>query len=433
MTVIVLDKEPDERPVSDTVTVPERLSVDVLAEVFTVIVLPLVVIVIQLASFEVVNVPSVVTVTVFEPPSESKVRLSGETVRYLPSWMTVTLAEPALFWIVTEPERLLGVLFSAMDRVRFALPDPEVEDRVIHEASFDAVQSAFDVIEMLFEAEADVTEKLVGETVGVSTAAPFCVTSIVLLSEPDVRFVSETVTFPERFVVLVFAAALTVITLPLVETVIQPASFVVVNVPSVLTVMLSEPPGASKVRLSGETVRYLPSCVTVTDAEPALFWIVMVPVRLLVVLFSAMERVTFSLPVPEVEDKVIQGALLEAVHAAFEVIEMLLEEAAEVTDILEGETEGASTAVPFCVTSMVLLSEPDVRFVSETVTYPVRFVVLVFAAALTVITLPLVETVIQLAFFVVVYVPSVLTVTFSEPPEASNDRLSGDTVRYLPS
>ena len=95
--MIVLDREPEERPVSDTVTVPERLSVDVLAEAFTVIVLPLVVTVIQLASLVVVNVPSVLTVTVFEPPSESKVRLSGETVRYLPSWVTVTLAEPALF------------------------------------------------------------------------------------------------------------------------------------------------------------------------------------------------------------------------------------------------------------------------------------------------------------------------------------------------
>ena len=196
--MIVLDKEPDERPESDTVTVPERLLVDVLADAFTVIILPLVVTVIQLASFEVVNVPSVVTVTVFEPPSESKVRLSGETVRYLPSWMTVTLAEPALFWIVTEPERLLGVLFSAMDRVRFALPDPEVEDRVIHEASFDAVQSAFDVIETLLEAEAEVTEILEGETVGTSMLAPFCVTEMVLLSEPEVRFVNETVTVPVR-------------------------------------------------------------------------------------------------------------------------------------------------------------------------------------------------------------------------------------------
>lgn len=112
---------------------------------------------------------------------------------------------------------------------------------------------------------------------------------------------------------------------------------------------------------------------------------------------------------------------------------MLLEEAAEVTDILEGETEGASTAVPFCVTVMVLLSEPDVRFVNDTVTVPERFEVLVLAAAFTVMVLPLVETVIQPESFVVVYVPSVLTVTFSEPPEASNDRLSGDTVKYLPS
>ena len=83
--MIVLDKEPEERPVSDTVTLPERLSVDVLADAFTVIVLPLVVTVIQLASFDVVNVPSVLTVTFIVPPSGSKVRLSGDMVKYLPS------------------------------------------------------------------------------------------------------------------------------------------------------------------------------------------------------------------------------------------------------------------------------------------------------------------------------------------------------------
>ena len=100
---------------------------------------------------------------------------------------------------------------------------------------------------------------------------PFCVIEIVRLREPEVRPVSETVTVPVRFEMLVFAAAFTVMVLPLVETVIQLASLVVVNVPSVLTEILSEPPEASKVRLSGETVRYLPSCVTVTLAVPALF------------------------------------------------------------------------------------------------------------------------------------------------------------------
>ena len=94
---------------------------------------------------------------------------------------------------------------------------------------------------------------------------------IVRLSEPEVSPVSETVTVPVRFEVLVLAAALTVMTLPLVETVIQLASLVVVNVPSVLTEILSDPPGASKIRLPGDTVRYLPSWVTVTVAEPALF------------------------------------------------------------------------------------------------------------------------------------------------------------------
>ena len=269
--MIVLDKEPEERPESDTVTVPERLSVDVLADAFTVIVLPFVVTVIQLASFDVVNVPSVVTVTVFEPPSESKERLSGDTVRYLPSCVTVTLAEPALFWIVTVPVRLLGVLFSAMDMVILALLEPDVEDNVIQLASFVVVQSAFDVIEMLFDAEADVMEMLDGETVGASTLTPFCVTEMVLLSDPDERFVSETVTVPVRCVVLVLAVVVTLMVLPLVEMEIQLASFEVENVPSVLTVTDFVPPELSNERLSGEIERNLPSCVTVTLAEPALF------------------------------------------------------------------------------------------------------------------------------------------------------------------
>ena len=152
-----------------------------------------------------------------------------------------------------------------------ALLDPEDEDRVIHEASFDAVHAAFDVIEMLLDVATDVTEMFDGLTVGASTEEPFCVTEIALLSDPKVRFVSDTVTLPSRFVVLVLAAAFTVMVLPLVVTVIQLASFEVVIVPSVLTVTFSEPPEASKERLSGETVRYLPSCVTVTLEEPALF------------------------------------------------------------------------------------------------------------------------------------------------------------------
>ena len=68
-----------------------------LAEAFTVIVLPLVETVIQSASSEVENEPSVLTVTFFEPPPASNETLSGDTVRYLPSCVTVTLAEPALF------------------------------------------------------------------------------------------------------------------------------------------------------------------------------------------------------------------------------------------------------------------------------------------------------------------------------------------------
>ena len=158
-----------------------------------------------------------------------------------------------------------------MDRVRFALPEPEVVDSVIHEASLDAVHAAFEVIETLFEAEVDVIEMLEGETVGASTLAPFCVTVMVLLSEPEERFVSDTVTVPERFEVLVLADAVTLMVLPLVETVIQLTSLVVVNVPSVLTLTDFVPPVFSNERLSGDTVRYLPSCVTVTLAAPALF------------------------------------------------------------------------------------------------------------------------------------------------------------------
>ena len=172
---------------------------------------------------------------------------------------------------MTVPVRLVVVLFSEMERVRLALPDPEVEDRVIQEASFDAVHAAFDVTETLLEAEADGTEMLEGETVGASTLAPVCVTVMVLLREPEVRLDSDTVTVPERFEVLVLAVVVTLMVLPLVVTVIQLASLEVENVPSVLTVTDFVPPVFSNERLSGDTVRYLPSWVTVTLAEPALF------------------------------------------------------------------------------------------------------------------------------------------------------------------
>jgi len=173
--------------------------------------------------------------------------------------------------MVIVPVRLLVVLFSEMERVIFASLEPLSDDSVIHDASFDAVQSAFDVIEMLFEVAAEVTEILVGDTVGTSTLAPFCVTVMVRLSEPEERFVSDTVTVPVRFEVLVLADAVTLMVLPLVETVIQLASLVVVNVPSVLTLTDFVPPVFSNERLSGDTVRYLPSCATVTLAVPALF------------------------------------------------------------------------------------------------------------------------------------------------------------------
>ena len=146
-----------------------------------------------------------------------------------------------------------------MDKVRFALPEPEVEDRVIHEASFDAVQEAFDVMEMLFEVAADEMEMLEGFTVGATTLMPLCVTDISLLIEPEVRSVSDTVTFPVRDEVLVLAEAFTVMVLPFVVMVIQSALFDVENEPSVFTVTFFEPPDASNVRSSVETVRYLPS------------------------------------------------------------------------------------------------------------------------------------------------------------------------------
>lgn len=250
--------------------------------------------------------------------------------------------------------RLVGVVFSAMDTVRFALPEPEEEDSVIHEASFDAVHAAFEVIETLLETEADVTEMLEGETVGVTTLAPLWYTIISWLSEPDDRFVSDTVTTPERSDVLVLAFAFTVMVLPLVVTVIQLASFEVVNVPSVLTVTLSEPPPASKARLVGDIVRYLPSCVTVTLAVPALFLIVIVPVRGLVVLFSEMDKVTFVFPGPDSDDIVIHEASLEDVQLAFELMDILLEVEADETEMLDGLTDGASTDEPFCVTFITL-------------------------------------------------------------------------------
>ena len=45
-----------------------------------------------------------------------------------------------------------------METITFALLEPEVDDNVIQDASLEAVHAAFEVIEMLFEVEADVTE-----------------------------------------------------------------------------------------------------------------------------------------------------------------------------------------------------------------------------------------------------------------------------------
>ncbi len=138
-------------------------------------------------------------------------------------------------------------------------PDPEADDNVIQEALFDAVQSALDVTEMLSVLAAEPSEILDGETVGISTLTPFCMTAISLLREPEESPVSETVTVPVRFIVLGFAEVLTVMVFPLVETVIQLSLVDVEKVPSVETVAIEEPPSALKLSDVGATVRYLPS------------------------------------------------------------------------------------------------------------------------------------------------------------------------------
>lgn len=146
-------------------------------------------------------------------------------------------------------------------------------------------------------------------------------------------------------------------------------------------------------------------------------------------MFSVMKTVTFALLEPEVEDKVIQGTSLVAVQLAFDEIEILFEAASEVTEMLVGDTEGTSTLAPFCVTVIVLLREPEVRFVSETVTVPVRFEIPVLDVAFTVIVLPLVVTVSQSASFVALKDPSVTTVAVFDPPSALNDIEVGSTVK----
>ncbi len=137
------------------------------------------------------------------------------------------------------------VLFSVTDTSISVLPEPEADDNVIQEASFVAVQLAFVAIEILFVAAADETEILEGETVGASTLAPFCITVISWLREPEERPVNDTVTDPVRLVVLVFGEVLTVIEFPLVVTVIQLSLFDAVNDPSVETLTVLDPPAAS--------------------------------------------------------------------------------------------------------------------------------------------------------------------------------------------
>ena len=51
-----------------------------------------------------------------------------------------------------------------MDKVTFSSLLPEVEDKVIHSASFVVFHSIFDLMETIFETAAEVTVMLEGET-----------------------------------------------------------------------------------------------------------------------------------------------------------------------------------------------------------------------------------------------------------------------------
>ena len=142
-----------------------------------------------------------------------------------------------------------------MDKVTFSSLVPEVEDKVIHSASFVVFHSIFDLMETIFETAAEVTVMLEGETVGASSLAPSCVTVIVLLRDPEDRLVSDTVTVPNRVEVLLFVEAFTVMVLPLVVTVSQSTSSVATKTPSVLTVIVFDPPSAKNVIDVGSTDR----------------------------------------------------------------------------------------------------------------------------------------------------------------------------------
>ena len=128
----------------------------------------------------------------------------------------------------------------------------------------------------------------------------------------------------------------------------------------------------------------IPDCVTVntTDGNP-LAENVIFPVREDVDVFAATLNVTLPFPLPDVVPSVSHDASFDTVHDVFDVTEMLLLElAAEPTDLLVGEIEstGSGGGVGPCVTVHTLGSQP----VAENVILPVRDDVDVFAAALNV-------------------------------------------------
>jgi hypothetical protein len=87
----------------------------------------------------------------------------------------------------------------------------------------------------------------------------------------------------------------------------------------------------------------------------------------------------------------------------------------------------------FCWTLTVFDSELDVLFDEDTKTIPVREFVVVLVRAVMVMVFLSDVTKSQLSFVETVNVPSVVTVMTSEPPSATNERLSDDNVRNLPS
>ena len=264
--------------------------------------------------------------------------------------------------MVIVPMREFVVLFSEIESVIFASLEPLSDDRLIQDASFDAVQSAFDEMDMLFDVFVDETEILVGETDGASTFVPFCVTIMVLLRKPEDSFVNDTVIVPVRFEVLVLAEALTMMVLSLVVTVNQLSLDDVVNVPSVETVTISVSPLELKERLSGETMRYFPLCVisTVFDILLLVPTKVTEPLRSLGVLFSLRLMLINWVPVPEVDDRTIQLSEARAVQASL-VVRLTASEYSEELAVIAVLSMSNEYSVPNCVMITSCEALPSVK------------------------------------------------------------------------